>query len=163
MEGAPWGSSGWPSIIFIRGAWQGPCWHAPRFVVLHMGTNDLISRDKVQLKHLLQCVISECKRLLPYSVIIWSDILPRHFYVGAWSQSSIESKRKSVNKTAHALVWANGGKVIKHRNFHWSNQGLFRDDFVHLSVYGQFLFTGNLQNALHFFNRYTSEQTFEAV
>ena len=130
------------------GACSWPCWHPPTYVVMHMGENDLITLDKLGFKHLLSSVISECRRLLPFSVIVWSDILPRQHYIGAKCQSAIESKRKAVNKTAHALMYAVGGKVIKH---------------AILEVCGQFQFTESLQGALLFFRRFPGASTYEAV
>ena len=99
-----------------------------------------------------------CRSLLPYSTLIWSDILPRHWYQGARSQSSVELKRKTVNKTARAIVLAGGCKVFKHANINWASRSLFRDNYLHLDTLGQFLFTNNLREALHFFYRFPEAQ-----
>ena len=139
-----------------------PCRHAPTFVVLHVGTNDLISIDLVCFKHMLVDMVAQCRSLLPYSTLIWSDILPRHWYQGARSQSSVELKRKTVNKTARAIVLAGGGKVIKHANINWASRSLFRDDYLHLDILGQFLFTNNLREALHFFYRFPGALVYQA-
>lgn len=132
-------------------AW--PCSHAPRHVVLHVGTNDVLSLDLIQFKLECERVLAECRRLLPFAVIVWSDILPRHWYEGACSQSAVDKKRKSMNKTARSIVWGYGGVVIKHANFNWACRSLFREDFVHLDIFGQFLLTNNLRKGLQHFLR----------
>jgi len=144
------------------GSCDWPCVHAPSFVVIHMGTNDLTTLDTMGFKFTLEDVIAECQFLLPHSIIVWSDILPRHFYKGAWSQPSMERKRKNVNRTARAIVLSNGGKVIRHDNIQWYLRSLFRSDLLHLDVFGHHLFTENLGAALKFFSRYPLEQIYRA-
>lgn len=145
------------------GACDWPCIrHAPSFVVIHMGTNDLTTLSTLGFKFTLAEILAECQFLLPHSVIVWSDILPRHFYRGAWSQSSMEVKRKAVNSTARAMVLASGGKVIRHDNIQWYTRCLFRSDLVHLDVLGQHFFTDNLGAALRYFSRYPLEQIYRA-
>ena len=130
-----------------------PCNHVPAMIVIHVGTNDLLTLDLVQFRHRCRHVVAECIKLMPHSVMVWSDILPRHWYDGAHSQCSVDLKRKSMNKTARAIILANGGKVIKHANFHWETRSLFREDHLHLDLFGQFLFANNLRKALIFFHR----------
>ena len=124
---------------------------APCAAILHVGTNDLINLDLIQFKVLMQAVISECARLLPDTIFIWSDILPRFFYKGARSQKAIEVKRKEVNRMGRKLISGMDiGRVVRHTNISWDSP-FFRDDGVHLNETGQQVFTTNLREALHFF------------
>ena len=139
----------------------GTCqWRVPRVVIIHMGTNDLIDLDIVQFKWLIEAVLLRCRQMLPDTIFIWSDILPRAFYQGARSQKGIDQKRKHVNKAAVGLFARIEGRVIKHSNMHWYDQCLFRDDDVHLDVWGQHIFTTNLRRALFFFLRNPDELVF---
>ena len=138
------------SINRYNGTWN---WHAPVVVILHMGGNDLTQLDIVRFKRTLELVVYECRRMLPNTFLIWSDILPRFSYRGACSQKAIERKRKDLNKMARALILAHEGRVIKHPTFLWNSRNLFSADGVHLGRLGQKLFTGNLRKGLHFFRK----------
>jgi hypothetical protein len=70
---------------------------APTWICLHLGGNDLAS---IPLRALTAMALQDIRTLhnmVPSSVLIWSDVLPRVHYRGTSSDAKMEKTRKTFN------------------------------------------------------------------
>ena len=58
--------------------------------------------------------------------IIWSDMLPRHYWHNAKSARNIDSARKDVNRKVKQYLKTQGGLVLKNRSIPFTEKRLFR-------------------------------------
>ena len=86
----------------------------PSVIVLHIGTNDLLSVDAFCIWQRMLVQFTDIKALYLQARIAWSDILPRVFYFGTTAQASMDRKRRSINKWAKSSLRKVGGHVIHH-------------------------------------------------
>ena len=120
-------------------------------IILHVGTNDLVSTDMFSMRQRIKLFLHEARLLYPKSLLIWSDILPRVFYFGANTQKAMEKKRRKINKWAEYQATKLGCQVLHHPQFQQSKLHLFRYDAVHLSVDGNMVFRENIQLCIRSF------------
>ena len=121
-------------------------WPSPGMLIVHVGTNDLVDTDAFCLRQRITVFMRECRERYPNTRLVWSDIfLPRACYFGAFSQSRMEMKRRSINKWARSF---SRSAVLHHPQFKWSAFTLFRFDAVHLSPAGNEYFRENLRNCI---------------
>ena len=111
---------------------------APKWVIIHCGTNDLGSVPKGVLANTLRWVYSACQHIMPQTRVAWSDILPRQSYDNAVKQQAVNKVRRSINHLANRLM-----PCIPHWNISKTDEHLFRDD-VHLSPPGIDIFKNNI-------------------
>ncbi len=123
----------------------------PGLIIIHLGTNDLVTLDAFCLRQGIRLFMSECLARFPAATVVWSDILPRACYFGAWSPSKIEKKRRLINKWSRSFGRRLGVGVLHHPQFKWSFFHLFRFDGVHLSAEGVSLFQQNFLECIQFF------------
>ena len=132
---------------------------APKYIVIHVGGNDLRSTDIKEFKKLIDRDISELANFLPDTVLIWSDILPRISWgkdVDLAETKRIEIKRKRLNRRCRECVISWGGKYIIHRDITPFEPTLFYVDGIHLSDRGNDIFLNVLQASLETFMSYQS-------
>ena len=120
---------------------QGP---DPSVLLLHIGTNDLVTTDEFCMRQRILLLLNSCTVRFPHTVLMWSAILPRVFYFGARSQSSLERKRKALNRWAKKQCAKLGAHFLPHPQFKWTETALYRYDGVHLSPLGNTAFSGGL-------------------
>lgn len=115
----------------------------PTLIIIHLGTNDMDSSTKVGMYVKHQEAIEVCKELLPYSVIIFSHIIPRRFYNAFTNQTKAHQKQRKVNTTLTRLVLREEWRIITHPYIDPSRPGHFTWDGLHLTneTYSQFLDT----------------------
>jgi hypothetical protein len=58
-------------------------------------------------------------RAMSQTVLIWSDVLPRIRYRGAYENNKMEKTRKTFNSAMHAYIRRIGGKAIRHQEIKW--------------------------------------------
>ena len=117
----------------------------PDLLIFHLGTNDLVTIDEFALRQQIAVMLRDCAWAYPTSTIVWSDMLPRVFYMGARSQSALERKRRTINRWAASQCKAVQALCVHHPQFIWSEVSLFSYDGVHLSSLGNQLFRSNLR------------------
>ena len=120
----------------------------PGLIIVHIGTNDLVPLDAFCIRQSLRIFMEECCARFPGAQLVWSDILPRACFFGAFSQAKMEMKRRSINKWARKVGRRIGVAVLNHLQFKWSLFHLFRYDGVHLSQVGLELFRKNLLDCI---------------
>lgn len=135
----------------------------PDIIIFHLGTNDLIDHTTLDFHHMLLDLIDFCRATIPYTQLIWTSILPRPFYFGAYRQAGMNSKRQQINRNARSLFWRAGGKSIEFSDIDPHNFSLFRFDCLHLSSLGLDIFLNSLRAALEFFTLFPAAIRFPHV
>ena len=143
-----WNGRGGAQLKDLHGLLSGFHATSPALIILHLGTNDLVSHDLFTLRQLITSALGICRQRFPQAIVVWSDILPRMFYFGATSQKAIENVRKAANRWAKAQCKKLGARVLQHPQFIWSDASLYRFDGVHLSPKGIAIFRANLCNCI---------------
>ena len=70
---------------------------SPAVLIVHLGTNDLLSIDVFSVRQSISIFMGELKAQFPDTIIYWSDILPRVFFILApdprrpWNSSARSS------------------------------------------------------------------------
>lgn len=135
--------------------------NAPHMLVIHCGGNNIPASKGAQigdrhaksadLRDKLKTVIEKLIQLLPSTIIIWSQILPRLHWRGGINQPAMERTRMRVNSYVATLLIGLWGKYIRYPELHKANTGMFCKDKVHLSGMGNDMFLYRLQQALQAF------------
>ena len=115
-------------------------------MIIHLGGNDLIVADEFSFRQRL--VLSRRASLLfPHASLIWSDLLPRLYYLGARSPEGTEEKRRTLNRWAQPKDSWFGIRNLHLPQFRWTEATLYRFDAVHLSPLGNRIFRDNVYKA----------------
>lgn len=93
----------------------------PNFLVLHCGGNN-IPGDKgekyVDLRLKINNILVSLAKLLPDTVLVWSQILPRQHWRGGVDQEAMDMVRKRLNSfVATALIRKGGGDIFDIQKF----------------------------------------------
>ncbi|XP_061477771.1 uncharacterized protein LOC133382123 isoform X2 [Rhineura floridana] len=108
----------------------------PHVLLIHLGGNDLVQRPGMDLLLKIICDLTWLSRSFPNLLLVWSDMLVRRVWRGAFHPNRIDRSRKWVNRKVRALVLSLGGAYIPHDRIRFHTPQLFRDDGVHLSEQG---------------------------
>ena len=129
----------------------------PTTLIIHCGTNNVLMEKKSIVRARVEEVLLALRRWLPWTRIIWSDVLPRHAYFyenkkGAGKMNTLDLNQHVHNKVCKLTP---GMHYIRHsQNFAPHERCLFISDFVHLSKEGINRLLYNWEQALLFFNAY---------
>ena len=135
---------------FLCSTQHGP----PQLIIFHLGCNDFVDTKSYGIHKAIQNLFEYCQQAVPGATLIWSYILPRRSYKGAFDQSGMGKKLRDVNRNACNLFWRAGGKAIQHSDINSANKYLFRPDGLHLSTLGLDIFLNSLKGALEYFHKY---------
>ncbi len=133
----------------------------PTNLIIHMGTNDIFKKSTAEIRKELEEVLLTIRELLPFTTIIWSDILPRLSYSEEKNEGAGKNSTININKRAHKVcrqMLHGNTHVIKHSqvfNPRYRNVDgpVFRYDSTHLSPKGYDLFRKTVQNAMAYFSQ----------
>jgi hypothetical protein len=92
--------------------------------------------------------------MLPGSMIVYSNILPRRTWRYSNNTDAMERTRKRLNRGLMTYLLQNNSYAIAHYDFDDSYSALYDDDGVHLSFIGKDIFINTIQEALFQFLRY---------
>jgi hypothetical protein len=93
-------------------------------------------------------------KMLPGSMIVYSNILPRRTWRYSNNTDAMERTRKRLNRGLRTYLLQNNSYAIAHYDFDDSYSALYDDDGVHLSFIGKDIFINTIQEALFQFLRY---------
>lgn len=128
------------------------CWaqlqESPSCIIIHIGSNDLGLSPKKSMYENMKQILSVTRELLPYSIIFWSEILPRVTYPSALKQNSVERARRAINRSIGNLFRGSPGGLITHPQIEWWRQDQFLHDGIHLVDEALLLILHNYQGAL---------------
>ncbi|XP_060583688.1 uncharacterized protein LOC132739884 isoform X2 [Ruditapes philippinarum] len=120
----------------------------PSIIFIHLGGNDLVSVNTVQLRLLIEQEIIYLREAFPHTVIIWVDILQRQNWSGAIrGYRPIEMKRKRLNRLARKIVTSSGLSDIIIPDIDAAT-AFFRDDGVHLNSVGLEFYLDYIKDAI---------------
>ena len=114
----------------------------PTTVVIHIGSNDILQLTTLELRNQIPALLDSIRNLLPYSRIIWSDILPRREYYQEVKPWAGRKATNFANSQAHKAIYKlYNACFIKHSGvLSIDKSSLFRDDGTHLSKSGILVF-----------------------
>lgn len=127
---------------------------APRYIIFHVGGNDIISCNLKTFTGLIRKDVDELAAFVPKTTLIWSDILPRRNWgegIELYEIKRLEIKRKRINRLVRKQVPVWGGKFIAQPEITHSNRSLYFNDEIHLSDWGNYIFINVLQGGLEKF------------
>ncbi len=133
----------------------------PHILIIHVGTNNILEETISSLRKKVTEALTTIRQHLPFTKIIWSDILPRLGYSKEKTPRGGKTCTININKRAHTVCKskAMGGNayVVSHSmvfNPKYRNVDgpIFKYDCTHLTHKGNDLFRRTLSNALRYFN-----------
>lgn len=122
----------------------------PHLLVIHCGGNDLGSQNGVSLKFRIRDDLIKIAGLLPNTLIVWSQILPRLQWRDERDHRAIERARKRLNNYVATFCLQRGWAYLRYPQIK-ETSAFFRDDKVHLSDQGNQVFINNLRSGLSCF------------
>ena len=88
---------------------------APDILVIHCGGNSIGTCSLRGLQGFMKRIISNIFNMLPtYCKIVWSQILPRSYYIYMFSHVAAEKARKRINSSLSNFIRARGGCYINY-------------------------------------------------
>ena len=156
--------SKWTMLTSQKGSWHGQRgmrWNQllPKIKTLlqmnpaHLGGNDLVSTHLGKLTKQAQSDVRALATLCPETMLIWSDVLPRIRYRGAFKHNKVEKTRKTSNSSMRAYTRKMGGKSVRHHQIQWNMNQQFRPDGVHLNDLGNDVLIGNFHDSICCFEK----------
>lgn len=111
----------------------------PSYIVIHIAGNDIGKTRFGFLVYKLKRIISCLSLMLPKTMLIWSQILPRRHWRFSNNGAAMERLRRRLNSTigAHTRRW-----------LHTLSSQFLLPDGVHLTSLGNEIFLNNLQCGL---------------
>ena len=109
----------------------------PSYIVVHIAGNDI---GETRFGFLIY-------KMLPNTMLIWSQILPRIHWRFSNNGTAMERLRRRLNSTIGAHMIRQGGGYICYPDINLSSQFLLPDG-VHLTSLGNEIFLNNLQCGL---------------
>lgn len=125
----------------------------PDMLVIHCGGNSIGALPLLDLRLKMFETISELATILPNTLLVWSEILPRSCWRYMSSTIAAEKSRIRLNNAIATHVLNLGGAYIKHLELNKYNNQMFSLDGVHLSELGNNVFLDTLQGALYLFSQ----------
>lgn len=122
----------------------------PHFLVLHVGGNDIGQYHFQRVRANLLSLLDQLQALLPNTILIWSQILPRLEWRHEICHKALEKCRIRLNSMAAFHVINRGGRYIRYPELNFEGHGLYCDQ-VHLCDMGNELFLYRLQHGLQTF------------
>ena len=130
------------------------CFEIPKMVLIHCGGNDIGIDPCGKLLFHLKFAVYVISKMLPGSMIAYSNILPRRTWRYSNNTDAMERTRKRLNRGLRTYLLQNNSYAIAHPDFDDSYSALYDDDGVHLSFIGKDIFINTIQEALFQFLRY---------
>lgn len=124
---------------------------APYMLVIHCGGNDIGQILKsVELRATIKRILDKLVVLLPNTILVWSQILPRLHWRGEIDHQALEKVRVRINSHIATYLTKIGGKYIRYPELDIEDPTLYKDA-VHLNHLGKDLFINRLQQGLQSF------------
>ncbi|KAJ1090382.1 hypothetical protein NDU88_003515 [Pleurodeles waltl] len=117
----------------------------PDLLVIHLVENDLVSLSGIGLLKTMKIDLVRIKERWAGRHIVWTGMVPRRVWRGAYSFSGIEKQRRKVNREMRKCCQEKGFSFLLHENLVASAVELFRQDGVHLTFMGNKLYLLDLR------------------
>ncbi|XP_033759311.1 uncharacterized protein LOC117341555, partial [Pecten maximus] len=119
----------------------------PQILVIHCGGNDIGQCVSCGLRHAIVKTLHKLMQLLPDTIFVWSQILPRLEWRNEIVHEAVERVRPRVNSKVASYLTGLGGKYITYPELQDCNPEFFVDK-VHLSNLGNDIFLYHVQQDL---------------
>lgn len=119
----------------------------PAYLVIHCGANDIGKLQKLQWVQEMEIIILYIRARWPRIRLIWSDMLPRQHWRYSLSPQRGEHARRKCQQNARALVYAEGGSVIRYPLIK-PTAAFLLEDGVHLTKLGQEVYFQSMEQGL---------------
>lgn len=120
----------------------------PSMLIIHCGANDLIEVGSLNLREHICMELRYLAEVLPHTLIVWSQMLPRQRWRGTENASAANRARIRVNRGVAHQVLDLGGGYIKYPDIQSVRSELFDEDEVHLSDLGNNILLNCIQGAI---------------
>jgi hypothetical protein len=122
----------------------------PDLLIIHCGGNDIGLKPIMEIIMEGKTLYKELKVMLPYTRLIWSQILPRKSWRYIENVVVADKNRKRINSSLSTFFIKQGGRTIKYPDI-TNVQNMFKSDGTHLSVLGCDLMLNTLSGAIYTF------------
>ncbi|XP_077203230.1 uncharacterized protein LOC143842238 [Paroedura picta] len=120
----------------------------PYIIVIHVGESDLLTDSSSSLVTKMQNDLSILRTAFPKVAIIWSSLLPKHFWKPSEDSQVVESERNKVNCKMEEYCNETGICYLSHPLITGDNECLFLPDNT-LSYAGADIFIIDLRKVLN--------------
>ena len=111
------------------------CFGLPHALVIHCGGNDIgMGSISEVLKHLIYATFIVSK-MLPNSLLIYSQILPHTKWRYNSNLKAMERARKIINRGIRTYYYKSNAIVIAHVDLQDGHTALYADDGIHFSFW----------------------------
>jgi hypothetical protein len=124
------------------------CFGIPKIVILHCGGNDISDVSCGNLLFHLKFALFTNSKMLPGSMVCYSNILPRLHYRYSNNSKAMERTRKRINRGVPSFLSKHISYSIAHPDVDDGHSALLKDGGVHLSFLGNDLFINTLKEAI---------------
>lgn len=122
--------------------------HAPAILIIHCAGNDIGRRPVGDLRRILKSEITKIQSILPQTIIVWSQILPRKSWRYSNDLNAMNRSRLRLNSAAAVCTTNMGGGYIRYPDLKLSSESLWANDGVHLSDLGNDLLLNTIQGGI---------------
>lgn len=122
----------------------------PDIIVIHIGGNDIGDVRLGYLQYLIKRFFIWLRDQFPWTLIVWSQILPRMTWRYSANNKAMNKVRRRVNSTVAKNVIEAGGRYIHYPEVH-ANPCFLLDDGVHLNPFANEYFVTMIRGALESF------------
>ena len=123
----------------------------PKMLIIHCGANSIGSMSVRKLRNFMKYTISQIVELLPHTLVVWSEMLPRLSWRNMLSNITAENERIRLNSCIITFsIRRKRGACICYPDITLHQTKLFSDG-VHLSKVGNSLFLNTIQGGIYSF------------
>lgn len=119
----------------------------PHVIVIHVGGNDLGNENTYVLCDKLREFMSWLAKIMPTTVLVWSQMLPRSQWRNSKDLKAMEKSRVRVNTSIASYLTKSSGCYIRYPDIK-ANHIFLKEDGVHLSGLGNDVFLNTLQGGI---------------
>lgn len=125
----------------------------PDVLLIHCGGNDIGQGGSLlEICELVKGTLKFIKQLLPHTLLVWSQILPRYNWRSEFDSVDNNRARLRINRAAaHTTLKDLGGCYLTYPEISLNTPEMFLGDGVHLSDLGNNVFLNYIQGAIETF------------
>ncbi|KAM5140492.1 uncharacterized protein ACMZJ9_014352 [Mantella aurantiaca] len=123
-------------------------WPLPNILIIHVGGDDIGKMLRLELVHTLKSDLLNFKKNFPNTVVVYSEIIPRPAWLNTPLAKQYEKIRKRINRAMEKFLPEIGGFSLRHINLEGGEDGLYRQDGVHLSDIGLDILNKDFQECI---------------
>lgn len=123
-------------------------WPPPQIVIIHISGNDIGNRHTLDIISQLKFDFIQLHSVLPHSILVFSEIVPRLTWLLNPELKHCEKIRKKINRAMAKFMPYVNGLSYRHIDLEGGLVGFYRSDAVHLSDIALDVFNVGIQNCI---------------